>query len=71
MRTARIAGIALIAVGAAILFWGGTFTSRRNVLEVGGLTVTAEEERRVPPWAAPVALIVGFALLVYDFRRVS
>ena len=64
MKPMSIAGIVLILLGAFLLFQGGTFTSRRNVLEVAGLSVTAEEQRPISPWigAAVVALGVGFVV---------
>ena len=69
MRPSRIAGIALICVGAAVLVWGGNFTTRRDVLDVGGLTVIAEEQRPIAPEAAAAVLISGVALLVVSMRR--
>ncbi len=69
MRSYRIAGIALICVGAAVLVWGGNLTTRRDVLEVGGLTVTAEEQRPIAPWVAGAVLIAGVALMVASMRR--
>ncbi|HEX9708595.1 MAG TPA: hypothetical protein VGB42_01255 [Candidatus Thermoplasmatota archaeon] len=70
MRTVTIAGILLMVVGAFVLFFGGSFTSRRDVLEVGGLTVTAEERRPIAPWAAGAAVLAGFTLvLVTEVRR--
>jgi drug/metabolite transporter (DMT)-like permease len=69
MQLSRIAGIALICAGAAVLVWGGNFTTRRDVLEVGGLTVIAEEQRPIAPWAAAAVLISGVALMVVSMRR--
>jgi drug/metabolite transporter (DMT)-like permease len=63
-----LAGAALIIAGAFLLF-GGSFTSRRNVLDVGGLTVTAEEQHSVRPWIAGVVLLAGVVLVVVDVRR--
>jgi hypothetical protein len=68
MRIPTIAGVALIIV-AAYLFFGGGITSQRNVLDVGGLTVTAEERHPVQPWIAGLVLLAGAALLVTDSRR--
>ncbi len=68
MRILTLAGAALMVVGA-FLFFEGSFTTRRNVLDVGGLTVTAEEQHPVRPWIAGAVLLAGLALVVTDLRR--
>lgn len=68
MRIPAIAGIALM-VGGILLFFVGGFTSRRDVLDVGGLTVTAEERHPVQPWLAGAVVLAGVVLLVGDSRR--
>jgi len=69
MRVSTIAGVALIVAAALLLLLGGSFTSRRDVLNVGGLTVTAEEQRPIAPWVAGLAVIAGVGLLVTGARR--
>lgn len=72
MRTTGIAGIAgavLIVVSLFILFGGGSFTSRRDVLKVGDLKVTADEHRAIPPWAAGLGIAAGAALIFFGARR--
>jgi len=69
MRPSTIAGIALIVLGAFLFFRGGSFTSRRNVLDVGGLKVSAEEQRPIEPWVAGLAVIAGLALVATGVRR--
>ena len=69
MRPAGIAGVALIVVGLFVLVRGGTFTTKRNVLEVGDLKVTASERESIPPWAAGVGIAVGAALVFSGARR--
>jgi uncharacterized membrane protein len=68
MRIPMLAGALLIVVGAFLLF-SGSFTSHRSVLDVGGLTVTAEEQHPVRPWIAGVVLVAGLVLVVTDLRR--
>jgi len=68
MRILTVVGAVLIIAGT-FLFFGGGFTSRRNVLDVGGLTVTAEEQHSVRPWIAGVVVLAGLALVVVDVRR--
>ena len=69
MRTSTLAGIALIIAGAFVLLNGGSFTSRRNVLDVGGLKVTAEEQHPIRPWVAGLAVLAGVGLVVTGVRR--
>ena len=69
MKVTTLLGIALIAAGAFLVFRGASFTSRRDVLDVGGLTVTAEEERPISPWIGAVVLIGGVALVIVGARR--
>lgn len=68
MRVSVIVGIVLIGVGAFLLF-GGNVTSRRDVLKVGDLKVTAEEQHPVQPWAAGLAVAIGLGLVVTGMRR--
>jgi hypothetical protein len=68
VRVSVIVGIVLIGVGAFLLF-GGNLTSRRDVLKVGDLKVTAEEQHPVQPWAAGLAVAVGLGLVVTGMRR--
>ena len=69
MRTSTFAGIALIIAGAFVLLNGGSFTSRRDVLDVGGLKVTAEEQHPIRPWVAGLAVLAGVGLVVTGVRR--
>lgn len=68
MRISVIAGLVLLFAGIVILVQGGTFTTRRDVLDVGGLKVTASESHSVKPWIAGTALLAGVALLIMGVR---
>ena len=60
----------MLAVAAAlVLLFGGSLTARRSVLEVGGLTVTAEEQRPLAPWLLGVVFFAGVALVLTEARR--
>jgi hypothetical protein len=67
---AAFAGVALILVSGFFLFDLPSFTSRRDVLDAGGLTVSvsAEGPHPITPWLAAAAMIGGFALLVGAIR---
>lgn len=69
MRPRIIAGIALLLLGAFLLIRGGTFTSRRNVLEVGEVKISANERQSVPPWVGGAVALAGVALLVAGARK--
>ena len=69
MRPLTIAGIILIAFGAFVLIRGGTFTSRRDVLKVGDVKVTADEQQSIPPWAGWLSIVAGGAMAVAGARR--
>jgi hypothetical protein len=71
MRPLTIAGILLVAFGAFVLIRGASFTSRRDVLKVGDVKVTADEQRSIPPWAGWLAVVAGGALAVAGARRRS
>lgn len=70
MNIQRILGILLIAGGGFFLV-GGTFPMRREVLDVGGLSVTTDEQRSVRPWIAGAVLLAGLTILLVDVRRAS
>jgi hypothetical protein len=64
MRPLIIAGLVVLCLGAFLFFRGGTVTTRRDVLEVGDVKVTANEERSIPPWLAGATLLTGLGLIV-------
>ena len=66
-----VAGLVLIALGAVVLVRGGTFTSKRDVLKVGDLKVTADEQQTIPPWVGGLAVIVGIGVVAAGARRTS
>ncbi len=69
MRPLSLAGLALILVGAFLLIRGGTFTSRRDVLKVGDVKLTANEQQAIPSWVGGVAILAGAVVLAAGTRR--
>jgi hypothetical protein len=69
MRLSIIAGVALIIAGAFVFIRGGSFTTRRDVVRVGGLTVAAEEQRPIRPWVAGLGVLAGVAVIAVGARR--
>ena len=72
MKSILITGIAMVAIGAALLGYDHfSYTTRENVLQIGPITATAERTRTVnfPPilgW-----LLVGGGACVIAFAAVS
>lgn len=64
-----IVGLALLAGGAYVLLEGGYFTSRREVVNLGGLKISAEERHPIAPWAAGLALVAGTAVIIVGASR--
>ena len=58
-----------MVVGVFLLFSPTAFSSRREVLEIGGLRVSAEEGHPITPWIASALLIAGVALVHGAVRR--
>lgn len=69
MRPFAIAGVLLLVLGGFVLVRGGSFTTRRDVLKVGDVKITADEQQSVPPWVGAVALLAGIGLIVTGVRR--
>jgi hypothetical protein len=62
-------GLALIVIGAAIYLRGLGFTSKREVLKIGDVSVSAEEQSPIAPWVAGLAVLAGIALMTTGARR--
>jgi hypothetical protein len=62
-------GVILIAVGAFLLIRPEGFTTKRDVLAVGSLKVTTEEQHPVSPLIAGGALAIGLGLVVFGVSR--
>ena len=69
MRGSAMVGLALIVVGAAVYLRGLSYTTKREVLKVGDVSVSAEERSPVPSWAAGLAVLAGIALMTTGARR--
>jgi hypothetical protein len=71
MRPIILAGIVLLCLGVFFLIRGGTFTTRRDVLKVGDVKVTADEQQSIPPWAGWVVVAAGVGCVVAGARRTA
>jgi len=69
MRPMSIAGIALLCLGLFLLFRGGSFTTQKEVVKVGDVKLTADEQQSIPPWVAGLGVVAGAGLLIAGMRR--
>ncbi|HWP69681.1 MAG TPA: hypothetical protein VNM36_01210 [Gemmatimonadaceae bacterium] len=69
MSRSAMVGLALIVIGAAIYLRGLGFTSKREVLKIGDVSVSAEEQSPIAPWVAGLAVLAGIALMTTGARR--
>jgi len=63
MKPTVIAGIVIAGLGAYVLVKGLSYGSQSNVLKVGDLQVSAEEQRMVPAWVGGLAVVGGLVLI--------
>jgi hypothetical protein len=63
MRRFIVVGIVIVGLGAFVLLRGASFTSRRDVLKVGDVKITADERQSIPPWVGAVAVLAGLAIV--------
>ncbi|MEZ5460329.1 hypothetical protein [Dokdonella sp.] len=64
-----IAGILFIVVGAAAFTGNLDFSRDKEVLKIGGLSATVQEEKTVPQWAGGAGVLIGLGLLVAGAMR--
>ena len=72
MKTMIVIGIILIALGVVGLIYGGiTYTSSKNVVEMGSMRVQVDQEQQIPlsPIAGAAAVAVGVILILVGRRR--
>jgi len=69
MRLPIIIGIALLGLGAFVLLRGASFTSRRDVVRVGDVKLTADQQQTIPPWVGGVVILAGVASIVAGARK--
>jgi len=63
----RTIGLVLIVVGLVGLAWGGfTYTTRKNIVDVGPIHATRDETHTVdlPPIVGAIAVVGGIVLLL-------
>ena len=66
-----IAGILLIAVGAAAFTGNLNFTKDKEVLKVGEFSASVKQEKSVPQWLGGIGALVGLGLVAAGAMRKS
>lgn len=72
MNVMTIIGIILIALGVVGLIYGGiTYTSTKNVVDMGPMHVQVDQKKEIPlsPIAGAGAVAVGVILMLVGRRR--
>jgi hypothetical protein len=72
MKSATLAGLALIVIGIVSLAYQGiTYTTHKKVLDIGSLHATKEEKNTIPlpPILGVVSLLGGVALVIFGSDR--
>ena len=70
MRLALIvAGVIVAGLGIAAIMGKFQYSQNKEVVQLGGLSVKAQEQETVPQWAGIIAIVVGGALVVGGLAR--
>lgn len=72
MKPRTITGIVLLALGVlALAYQGITYTSSRDTIDLGPLSITAKEKKTlpIPPILGVLAIVGGIVLMVVDRRK--
>lgn len=64
-----LAGIILIAVGAAGFTGNLNFTQNKEVVKIGGFSASVKQDRGVPEWIGGAAALVGLGLVAAGAMR--
>lgn len=64
-----IIGATLLLGGGYVLLKGGHITTRRQVMEVGGMSISTEQNNAIEPWVAGVALVAGTVLVLFGLTK--
>ena len=69
MRPQALIGIALLVLGAFVVFRGMSYSDREEVLRVGDVKASVESKKAVPTWAGGLAIVAGIALIATGMKR--
>jgi hypothetical protein len=69
MRPSFVVGVVLLVLGAFVLFRGLSYTSKRDVVKVGDLKASVDEQHTVPAWVGGLALAAGLGLIIVGVSK--
>lgn len=69
MRVRALIGAALILAGGFVLARGIRYTSSHDVVDLGGVRVSVDQQKPLSPWIGGLAALVGLALVVSGGSR--
>jgi hypothetical protein len=69
MRALQVLGMVLVLAGVVMLWKRPTYRSRKDVVRIGDVKASVEEETGIPLWIGAAAAGAGVALLVVGSRR--
>jgi hypothetical protein len=72
MKSATLAGLALLVLGVLSLAYQGiTYTTRKRIVDIGPIQATKEEKQTIPlpPILGGLALAGGVVLLIAGTKR--
>lgn len=71
MRLRVLIGAVLILAGGFIIARGVRYTASHDVVDLGGVRVSVDEQEPLSPWIGGVAALAGLALLFSGGSRRS
>ena len=64
MRPVLVVGLLLVVLGSVMLVRGLSLSTRRDVAQIGPITVSEQETRTLPTWTGAVAVAAGVAMVL-------
>ena len=71
MRIGVVIGVVLVALGGYMASGNASYKTKQDVMRVGELRASVQEEHRVPAWVGFVTLGAGVLVLVGSLRKGS
>lgn len=69
MKLNLVIGVVLILGGGFILARGLSYTTKKDVVDLGVVKVSTDEKKAIPPWIGGVVAVVGLGLVFAGGRK--
>jgi hypothetical protein len=69
MRFVPVAGVILIAAGTFLLWKRPSYSTRRDVVEIGEFKASLQQQEGVPLWVGAAIIALGVGCLLVGGRR--